>query len=175
MLPDGRPSKRLLRMGGSVCAACLAWSCTLSVHTSPPRRYRLIIGAQMPHSFEQVHNHNLGSVTLNYPCPVSRLRVVSHNRTKHREAGTVSRITFLSIIPMQVYNTTFRPHMGTGPPMRAWGPAVDICNIDGGRSWIQRQHLLEGPPSRFFTLMVGTPGSSLAYLGQYLTVPTYLM
>jgi hypothetical protein len=87
----------------------------------------------MPHPFEQVHNHNLGSVTLNYACPVSRLRVVSHNRTKHREAGPMSRITSLSTIPMQAYNITFGSRMGTGPPMGAWGPAVDISSFDGQR------------------------------------------
>jgi hypothetical protein len=37
---------------------------------------------------EQVHNHNLDSVALNYPCPVSRLRVVRHNMSKCRESGT---------------------------------------------------------------------------------------
>jgi hypothetical protein len=57
-------------------------------------------GARMAHPPEQVQNHNLDSVAVNYPCPISRLRVVSHNRTKHREVGLVSRITFLPIVPM---------------------------------------------------------------------------
>jgi hypothetical protein len=89
----------------------------------------------MPHLPEQVHNHNPGSVTLNYPCPVSQLRVVSHNKAKRREAGHVSKITFLSTIPMQVYNTTFDPGWGPDPPQG-----------------------LGGPPSMFLALMVGTPG-----------------
>jgi hypothetical protein len=38
------------------------------------------------------------------------------------------------------------------------GPTVNVFSVDGGRSWILRQHLLEGPPLMFFTLMVGTPG-----------------
>jgi hypothetical protein len=42
----------------------------------------------MVHAPEQGHNHNLDSVALNYPCPVSRLKVISHNRTKYRENGT---------------------------------------------------------------------------------------
>jgi hypothetical protein len=37
LLPDGHPSERLLLMGGSVYAACLAWSCTLSMHIEPLR------------------------------------------------------------------------------------------------------------------------------------------
>jgi hypothetical protein len=44
VLPDGRPSKWLMIMGGLVCVAYLVWSCTLSMHTPPLRRYRLIIG-----------------------------------------------------------------------------------------------------------------------------------
>jgi hypothetical protein len=45
-------------------------------------------GPQTVHSLEQVNNHSPDSVALNYPCPASRLRVVSHNETKHREKGT---------------------------------------------------------------------------------------
>jgi hypothetical protein len=67
----------------------------------------------MAHPPEQVYNHNLGSVTQNNPCPVNRLRVVSHNKTKRREVGLMSRITFLLIIPMQVYNTPFGSQKGT--------------------------------------------------------------
>jgi hypothetical protein len=44
VLPDGHPSERLLLMGGPVYAACLAWSCTLSMHTPPPGCCRLITG-----------------------------------------------------------------------------------------------------------------------------------
>jgi hypothetical protein len=43
---------------------------------------------------KQGHNHNLDSVVLNYPCPVSRLRVVSYNRTKCRESGTCEQNYF---------------------------------------------------------------------------------
>jgi hypothetical protein len=45
----------------------------------------------------------------------------------------MSRITSLSTIPMQAYNITFGSRMGTGPPMGAWGPAVDISSFDGQR------------------------------------------
>jgi hypothetical protein len=44
VLPDGRPLERLLLTGGPVCAACLAWSCTLSMHTPPPGHCWLITG-----------------------------------------------------------------------------------------------------------------------------------
>jgi hypothetical protein len=58
-------------MGGPVCAACLAWLYTLSMHTLPPKCYQLITGARTAHPPEQVHNQNLDSVALNYPCPVN--------------------------------------------------------------------------------------------------------
>jgi hypothetical protein len=44
VLPDDRPSERLLLMGGSVCAAYLAWFRTVSMHTPPPERCWLITG-----------------------------------------------------------------------------------------------------------------------------------
>jgi hypothetical protein len=31
------PLRKAIANGGLVCVACLAWSCTLSVHTTPPR------------------------------------------------------------------------------------------------------------------------------------------
>jgi hypothetical protein len=37
---------------------------------------------------------------------------------------------------MQVYSTSFGSRMGTGHPMGAWGPTVDIFSVDGGRSHI---------------------------------------
>jgi hypothetical protein len=97
------------------------------------------MGARISHAHEQGHNHNIDSVTLNYTCPVSRLCIVSHNRTKCRDSGTREQNYFLSIMPMQVYNTPLRTRMGAGPPP---------C---GG--------LPRGLSSTFFTLMVGTPGS----------------
>jgi hypothetical protein len=93
----------------------------------------------MAHAPEQGHNHNLDSIALNYPCPISRLRVISHNRTKCRENGTREQNYFLSIMSMQVYNTPLGSWMGTGPPPPLRGPGC--------------------PPSMFFTLMVGVPGS----------------
>jgi hypothetical protein len=87
------------------------------------------------HAPEQGYNYNLDSVALNYLCPVSQLRVVSHNRTKCRENETHEQNYFLSIMHMQV--TTHLSDSGwrpTPPPMGAWGPAVDISCIDGGRS-----------------------------------------
>jgi hypothetical protein len=43
------------------------------------------------HAPKQVHDHNLDSVALNYPCPVSWLMTVRHNKTKCRENGTRER------------------------------------------------------------------------------------
>jgi hypothetical protein len=42
------------------------------------------------------------------------------------------------------------------------GLAVDVCYIDGGRFRISVSTSQRGPPSMFFTLMVGAPGSPLA-------------
>jgi hypothetical protein len=79
------------------------------------------------HAPEQGHNHNLDSVALNYPYPVSRLRVISHNITKCRENGIHEQNYFLSITPMQAYNTPLGSRMGTGPPPAgATVHAVDI-------------------------------------------------
>jgi hypothetical protein len=74
------------------------------------------MGARIAHAPEQGHNHNLDSVALNYPRLVSLLRVMSHNRTKCRENGTREQNYFLSIMPMQVYNTPLGFQMGTGTP-----------------------------------------------------------
>jgi hypothetical protein len=95
----------------------------------------------MAHAPEQGNNHNLDSVALNYPFLVSQLRVMSHNRTKCRENGTREQNYFLSIMPMQVYNTPLGSWMGTGtpPPTPQRGTG---CS-----------------PLMFFMLMVGAPGS----------------
>jgi hypothetical protein len=91
----------------------------------------------MAHAPEQGDNHNLDSVPLNHPCPVSRLRVISHNSNKCRETGTREQNYFLSIIPMHVYNTPFRSRMETRPPPEGGGAG--------------------GLLSTFFALMVGDP------------------
>jgi hypothetical protein len=85
---------------------------------------------------EQVHNHNLDSVALNYPCPVSPFRVMSRNRTKCRENGTHEQNYFLSIMPMQVYNTPLGSWIGTDPPYGGLprGPQSTFLSVDGGRS-----------------------------------------
>jgi hypothetical protein len=70
----------------------------------------------MTHAPEQGHNHKLNGVALNNTCPVSRLRVVSHSRTRCRESGTHEQNYFLSFILMQVYNTPFGSPMEIGPP-----------------------------------------------------------
>jgi hypothetical protein len=67
----------------------------------------------MAHAPKQGHNHNLHSIALNYSSPVSRLSVVSHNRTKCRKNATLEQNYFLSIMPMQV--TTHILDLGWGP------------------------------------------------------------
>jgi hypothetical protein len=90
----------------------------------------------MTHATEQGHNHNLDSAALNYPCPVNRLRVVSHNRTKHREVRPVSKITFyLSCLCM--FTTHLLDPGWTLYPPRGPRPTFDI----------------------FLALMVGATGS----------------
>jgi hypothetical protein len=106
----------------------------------------------MPHPPEQIHNHNPGSVTLNYPCLINRLRVVSHDRTKHRVAGPMSRITFCLSYPCRFTTHLSNPRWGPDPPTGAWGPAIDVFSIDAGRSRILQQHLPGGPPSTFFNV-----------------------
>jgi hypothetical protein len=51
--------------------------------------------------------------------------------------------------------------MEIGPQVVMW-PTVDICRIDGGRSWISVSTLLEGLLSMFVALMVGALGSPSA-------------
>jgi hypothetical protein len=70
------------------------------VHFASLTLSQLSTRARTTHATEQAHHHNLDSVALNYPCPVSRLRVVSHNKTKCRENGTHEQNYFLSIMPM---------------------------------------------------------------------------
>jgi hypothetical protein len=127
-LPDGRPSESLLVVGGPVCATSLAWSCIIIVHTPPPGHCQLSTGGSDAAPPEQVHNHNLGSVRLNYPCPVSRLRVVSHNRTKRRRAGPMSKITLCLSYPCRFtthssdpeWRLTPLPHGGLGARLRCF-------------------------------------------------------
>jgi hypothetical protein len=83
---------------------------------------------------EQGYNHNLDSVALNNPCPVSQPRVVSHSRTRCRESGAHEHNHFLSFTPMQVYNTPFGSQMETKPPHGDLGHAVNVSCVDGGHS-----------------------------------------
>jgi hypothetical protein len=111
------------------------------------------MGARIAHAPEQGHNHNLDSVALNYPRLVSLLRVMSHNRTKCRENGTREQNYFLSIMPMQVYNTPLGFQMGTGPPPLRGpprGPTVDIFYVDDGRSRITNSDTSQGGRRRHF-------------------------
>jgi hypothetical protein len=68
VLPNGYPSEKVMLMGGPEYVAYLTWFHTLSVCTLPPQRCRLSTGVRTAHDREQVHNHNLDSVALNYPC-----------------------------------------------------------------------------------------------------------
>jgi hypothetical protein len=139
------------------------------------------LGVRTAHATEQDHNHILDCVTLNYPCPINRLRVVSHNRTKCRENRTVSRIAFYLFCPCRSHHTCeswteTRPHRGLGGPPLAFialmvgafgsllapprGPAVDVCHVDGWRSRISIITSQGAHRQCFLTLMVGAPASS---------------
>jgi hypothetical protein len=133
----------------------------------------------MPHPLEQDHNHNPGSVTLNYPCPVIWPRAVSHNRTKHRVVGPINRITPCLSYPCRIIAHPSHPgwgpdpHGGLGARHRCFlmlmvgaprstsapsrGPPSMFSSVDGGRSRILRQHLPGGRHQRFLALMVGAP------------------
>jgi hypothetical protein len=135
----------------------------------------------MSHCLEQAHNHNLSSVTLNYPCLICRPRVVSHNRMKCSVAGPVSRITLCLSYPCRFTTHPSDPRWGSDP---LWGPrgrrrcfyalmvgtsgspttptrwsTIDVFNIDGGCSWIS-DNTHQGPASDIFNIDVGTPESS---------------
>jgi hypothetical protein len=134
-------------------------------------------GARMPHHSEQVYNHNLSSVTLNYPCSVNRQRVVSHNRTKRRVAGPVSRITLCLSYPYKFTTHPSDPRWGTGPPWGSRGrrrhflmlmvdtpgslsaptrgAVVDVFNVDGGRSRISISTRQGACHRRFFNIDSG--------------------
>jgi hypothetical protein len=88
------------------------------------------------HAPEQGHNHNLDSVALNYPCPVSWLRVVGHNRTKCRENESREQNYFLSIMPMQVTTDLPDPGWKPDPPHPHGGLSSTFLSVDGGRSRI---------------------------------------
>jgi hypothetical protein len=123
----------------------------------------------MTQGAEQGHNHNLDSIARNYSCPVSRLRVVSHNKTKCRENGNHEQNNFLSITHMHVYNNPLVSRIRTGPPPQP--PAGPGCSpstffmliflsFDGGRSRISSSGTSQGARRRYFlALMVDTPGS----------------
>jgi hypothetical protein len=163
VLPDDHPLERLLLTGGPVCAACLAWSCTLTVHTPHPKCNRLITGGPnvAPPPPEQVHNHNLSSVTLNYPCLVGRPRVISHNRTKRRVAGPVSRITLC--VPYSCrFTYTLRIPDGDRTPMGAWGPSSMFLCVDGGHSRISDSTRQGAHRRHFLALMVDAAESPTA-------------
>jgi hypothetical protein len=82
------------------------------------------LGVRTVHAPEQDHNHNLDRIALNYPCLISRLRVVSHNRTKCRE-NEIREHNYFFFMPMQV--TTHLSDFEWGPkPPRGSGGAVDV-------------------------------------------------
>jgi hypothetical protein len=99
---------------------------------------------------------------------------VSHNKTKYRENETREQNYFLSIMPMQVYNTHLGFWIGTDPPppprggpgcpalvfftlmvdapgslsAPPRGPPSMFLSVDGGRSWFSNSDTSqERPPS----------------------------
>jgi hypothetical protein len=80
--------------GGQECTACLVVPYPKHVHFASLTLVAKYWGVQMTHAPKQDHNNNLDSVALNYPCHVSRPRIVRHNRAKHRENGIHERSYF---------------------------------------------------------------------------------
>jgi hypothetical protein len=115
----------------------------------------------MLHRPEQVHNHNLSSVTLNYPYPISRPRVVSHNRTKRRVAGPVSRITLCLSYPCRFITYHLNSRWGLDPPWGPGAPPLTFLNMDDGRCQISISTRQGVRRRRFLTLMVGAPRQHL--------------
>jgi hypothetical protein len=108
------------------------------------------------HAPEQVHNHDLASVALNYPCLISQLRVIRHNKTKYRENGTREEGYFYLCCPLRLQHT-FRSWMETRPQgdpgaryrrLRQWWWALP--------DYLHR--LQRGLPSTSTIIVVGTPG-----------------
>jgi hypothetical protein len=95
----------------------------------------------------------------------------------------MSKIIFLSIMPMQVYNTLLGSRMGTEPPLRGpgclsltffmlmvgapeslssapRGPSSTFLSVDGGHSRISSSGTSHGAHHRrFLALLVGAPQS----------------
>jgi hypothetical protein len=117
---------------------------------------------------------------VNYPSPVSRLRVITHNRTKYRKNGTCEQNYFLSIMPIQVpthlSDLGWRPDPPSGPgglpstflsingrrsqisDNASQGGRIDVFYVDSGRSQISIS-TSQGPHRRcFLALMVDTLG-----------------
>jgi hypothetical protein len=113
---------------------------------------------------------------LNKSCPVSRLRVVRHNRTKYRESGPREQSCFYLCFPCMLQHTfwifdgEWTPHGALGGRHRrlrhrSWalpdfrhrllgGPTVVIFVLSGGRSQISIT-VSKGPTIDVFTLSGG--------------------
>jgi hypothetical protein len=134
----------------------------------------------MAHPPEQVHYHELGSVKLNYPCPISRQRVVSHSRMRCREVGPVNRITFCLSNPCRFTAHLLDPGWEPDTPWGPGGPPLTFLvlmvgaptfssitshgglsstffSVDGGCSWILWHHLPVAHRQCFWAFMVGAP------------------
>jgi hypothetical protein len=93
----------------------------------------------------------------------------------------MSGVTFIYVV--HIGHNTLSDHGWRPDLLGGSGAVVDVCHFDGGRFRISvsillgachrcflavlpdlRQHLPGGPPSTFFTLMVGAPGSPSAPL-----------
>jgi hypothetical protein len=90
-------------------------------------------GVRMTHTPKQDHNNNLDSVTLNYLCPVSRPRIVRHNRAKRGENGIHERGYFY-LCCLYRSQHMLGQQTESGPPKGARGPAIDVSELSGGRS-----------------------------------------
>jgi hypothetical protein len=92
------------------------------------------LGVRTVHAPEQDHNYNLDRIALNYPCLISRLRVVSHNRTKCRENEIREHNYFFSCLCRS--QRTFRTLSGDRNPHEGRGAPSTFLSVDGGRFWV---------------------------------------
>jgi hypothetical protein len=91
---------------------------------------------------EQDHNHNLESVALNYPCPVRRLRIVRHNKARHRE-NEIREQSYFYLCCLCRSQHTFGPWTEAGPP----GGAATRCFQAKWWAFLDLRHCLpEGSP-----------------------------
>jgi hypothetical protein len=122
-------------------------------------------GVRTTHAPEQDHNHNhnLDIVALNYPCPVSRQRIVRHNGTKHRKNETHERSYFYLCYPCWSHHTC-GSCMETGPPSAPGGSTSTFAMLMVGAPGSPTPTPPGGPPSTFLSVVGGRSRISVSIL-----------